>query len=568
MRTPTLATVLGVLTLHATFARADEPTPPTGSDSSSPTPSDAVTPPEPAPAEPPAAPAAQPAPTPDDLRDRIKELEDRVDEVEKQSALQRLEWSGDYRTTLGSYWYHGASPDSNPYARPTIVDLRNQEQWLHRVRLSVKAEPSSSFRFRGRFSVFKRFGTNTTTPSPQDFSQGRVPSDTSLRMDRFWLDWFITPDVALSFGRISYSDGSPAELRENLDKPDATWGLTMVDGEYETVDLTARIVPQLLVRGFYASWTFPRNDDLFSSSLFLDDGTKNLRILGGNADLTLPEAHLFAQLGAYYVPQFRPFAIPLPSPAYYMNPAANPSNAPPPLDGSLVFPSSLPDSLGSYGNLSLFAMVRDVAGFDLFVGGALGFLDPNNKAIRIAASRSTRWGSRSSTRRACRRKPRCSRWPARIRASSCTTRRETRRGSPGPRATSPSSSTSAVGGPCRPEAFTRRRSGSSTTTPRGTRFSFAQSTDLLTNKLAVRGSAWEAYLIQPITERAFLRFDWQYIDAQYTSGMPGNIAGATGFFGIPDSPMAPMSAHGGTSPPVDPGGQHLTALTMTLNTTF
>jgi hypothetical protein len=98
--------------------------------------------------------------------------------------------------------------------------------------------------------------------------------------------------------------------------------------------------------------------------------------------------------------------------------------------------------------------------------------------------------------------------------------------------------------------------------------SFAQPTDLLTNKLAVRGSAWEGYYIQPINESAFLRLDVQYIDANYTSGMPGNIAGATGFFGIPDNPMAPMSAHGGTSPPVAPGGQHLTALSMTMNATF
>jgi len=32
--------------------------------------------------------------------------------------------------------------------------------------------------------------------------------------------------------------------------------------------------------------------------------------------------------------------------------------------------------------------------------------------------------------------------------------------------------------------------------------------------------------------------------------------------------MAPMSAHGGTSAPVAPGGQHLTALSMTMNATF
>ena len=538
--------------------------------------------PEPEPAAPdvappislPGAPADPVAEETEQLRERTRELEKRVGELEKKSALTRLELSGDYRTSLARYWYHGDSPDSNPLipADHRVVDLENREQWLHRVRFLIKAQPSDRFRFRGRMSVFKRYGTNTTTPSPVDFSQGRVPSDTSVRMDRFWLDWFVTDKVALSFGRISYSDGSPAELRENLDKPDATWGLTMVDGEYETVDVTAQIAPPLLVRGFYASWAFPRNDDLFSSSLFLDSNVPNLRIIGGNVDLNLPEQKLFAQLGAYIVPKFRPFSIPLPNPAFYLNPAANPTNAPPPLDGSLVFPSTLPESLGSYANLSLFAMVRDVFGVDAFVGGALGFLRPNDEAIlyrgfdplgrtdanglpvevpmlTLVGADQGMWvpdgqgGLVYSTG---------------AKADHTTTFLYL-----GARWTLP------AGGMYAPKFGLEYN--------RASRYaiSFAQSGDLLTNKLATRGSAWEAYAIQPIGERAFLRLDWIYIDAKYTSGLPGNIAGATGFFGTPDNAMAPPdmavatgAAHGGTSPAVLPGGQHLHVLAATIHVNF
>lgn len=510
------------------------------------------------PAEP--TPPAVAIPIPTDAEEdkrRIRELEDRLDEVEKHSALQRLEWSGDYRTSLARYWYHGASPDSNPYARPTIIDGRTDEQWMHRARFMIKAQPSPNLRFRGRVSVFKRYGTNTTTPSPQEFAQGRVPSDTSLRMDRFWLDWFVTPRLALSFGRVSYSDGSPAELRENLEKPDATWGLTMVDGEYETFNVTAQLTPQVLVRSFYASWAFPRNDDLFSSSLFLDGDVKNLRIIGGNADFSFPSAKLFAQLGAYFVPQFRPFAIPLPNPAFYANPNANPTNVPPPLDGSLVFPSSLPSSLGSYGNLSVFVMLRELSGVDLFAGGSIGFLDPNGKAIKyrgFAPDGSeqpilTLVGADQGL------------WEYDSMGNPTTFRNEpasnlTKFVYLGGRWTLP------VGGTYAPKLGLEYNYGSRYS------ISFAQSTDLLTNKLATRGSAWEAYVIQPITGRAFLRLDWQYINAEYTSGMPGNIAGATGFFGSPDDPSSPMSAHGGTSPPVNPSGQNLHALSGTIHVNF
>jgi hypothetical protein len=473
----------------------------------------------------------EPAPVPaaDDvaaLRSRVRELEDRVDEVEKHASLQRLEWSGDYRTTLSSFWYHGASPDGNPYGPPVVIDDRNAEQWLHRVRLMIKAEPSKRFRFRGRASVFKRFGSNTVTPSPQDFSEGRIPRDTALRLDRFWLDWFITPEVALSFGRISYSDGSPAELRENLAQPDATWGMTMVDGEYETVDLTFQPSARVLLRGFYASWAFPRNDDLFSSNLFLNSGTDNLRIVGGNADFTVPEAKLFAQVGAYVVPQFRPFSIPIPNPM----PPANPGNAPPPLDGSLVFPSSMPDSLGRYANVSLFVMLRDIAGFDVFAGGALGLLDPNGKSIGYPLAPD---GSSVPVLQLASADPGASHLTKFFYA--------------GGRFTLP------VGATRAPKVGVEFNYGSRYN------ISFAQPTDTLTNKLANRGNAYEAYLIQPIDERAFVRLDWLYIDTKYTGG----------FFGAPDpDPASGQPPHGGTAPPVNPTGQTLHALSLTLHANF
>lgn len=509
------------LLVLARSARADEPVP------------------EPAPAEPPAEPPPDTTPAPatsapeapaDDrleaLKARVRELEDRVDEVEKHAALQRLELGGDYRTTLSSFWYHGASPDSNPYAPPTVIDDRNQEQWLHRVRLMLKAQPSSRFRFRGRMVVFKRFGANTATPSPQDFSESRIPRDTALRMDRFWLDWFLTPKLALSFGRISYSDGSPAELRENLVQPDATWGLTMVDGEYETVDLTYQPIRAVLLRGFYASWAFPRNDDLFSSNLFLNNGTDNLRIIGGNADIIVPTAKLFAQLGAYYVPKFRPFTIPIPNPM----PPANPGNNPPPLDGSLVFPTAMPDSLGSYANLSLFVMLRDLGGLDVFAGGALGFLDPNGEAIGYPLA------------------PDGSAVPVLALASAD-------RGASG---TTKFFYTGAryalpVGSARAPKIGAEYNYGSRY------HISFAQPTDTLTNKLANRGSAIEAYIIQPIDERTFLRASWLFIDTKYTGG----------FFGAPDpDPASGQPPHGGTAPPVNPDGQTLHALSLTLHASF
>lgn len=488
-------------------------------------------PPVPAPAPPDAVAAPPPTPAVDvvelgedlaELRHRAVELERRLEEVEKVAAGQRLEWSGDYRASVVSYRYHGEAPDGarNPDGSPVVQDLDNVEQWLHRLRFAIKAEPHPTLRVRARLAMFKRFGTNTATSFAQDSSESRIPRDTVMRIDRAWLDWFITPEVALSIGRISYADGSPAELREFSPKPDATWGQQMVDGEYDTIDLTVHPARAMLARLFYASWSFPRQDDLFSANLPLNDGTENLRIIGGNVDLyPLPDDDLTVQLGAYHVPQFRPFTIPL------RMPGPNPSNAPPPLDGSLRFPSAKPASLGRYSNVSVLAVWRDIerSGVDLFAAGALGILDPNGEAISYPLG------------------PNGEAVPVLTLASADSTDHLT--------------SFVFVGGRLRLPFGGARAPRVGVEYNRGSRYmiSFATPTANLTNKLAARGQAVEAYWIQPINKALFARLDWTFIDTAYVGG----------FFGPGHPAVAAM--FGGTARPID---QQLHAVSLTLDTRF
>ncbi len=277
--------------------------------------------------------AVPPPPPPEqdisDLTARLRDAEERLDKIENASDQQRIFWSGSYRTSVAGFKYKGPSPDGarDLMGQPIQVEDTNSEQRLHRLRLDLRAKPLPNVRFTGRLVMFKRFGQNSATPFPQDQGDTAIPRDTGLRVERAWLDWFITPNIALSAGRISYSDGPPAELTENLERADATWGQQMVDGEFDTVDLTVTLSDRILGRLFYASWAFARNDDLFSENLFLNSGTGNLRIYGGNIDIRTPElGDHFIQLGAYTVPKFRPFFVPIPNPGA----PPNPSGTPPP----------------------------------------------------------------------------------------------------------------------------------------------------------------------------------------------------------------------------------------------
>ncbi len=477
----------------------------------------------------------------EELEERLRQTEDLLDEVETRSLLQRVQWSGDYRTLLTHGRYSGPSPDGarDSMGRPIGVDLQNDEQWLHRVRLNLEANPYKDLRFTGRLTMFKRFGTNTATLFAQDSSESRIPRNSSMRLERAWVDWFIHDKVALSMGRVSYSNGSPGELRENLAESDATWGMQMVDGEYETVNLTFSPSENLLMRTFYASWAFPQEEDINSLYLPLTNGTKNLRIIGGNIDFKAPSLGAFSQLGFYVVPKFRPFTVPTSNP----NPPPNPGNAPPPFDGSLVFPSSKPHYLGSYANLSALVLFKDLggSGLDLFASAAIGFLKPEpGAAIRYNIGPPDMAGNPTefpllglASAEKC--------WTADpmvglVPKAECDTTK-TYFGYFGARYTLPLDS---VRSP---------KLGFEYNFASRHWISFNQPRADLSNKLANRGSSFEGYVIVPFHEKLFARLHALVIQSDYGGG----------FFGaIPES-------FGGTAPPTD---AKLTVIGATLDASF
>lgn len=305
-------------------------------------------------------------PTKQEMLQRIEELEDIVAELERKSVLQRISWSADYRLTLSSYHYEGESPDGarNPDGTPRKVELDNLEQWTHRARLSLQADPTAKLRFRARLAVFKRFGDNSFGPVLES-STGRVPRDVTARFDRFWVDWFLSERWSVSLGRISTTDGSPSELRENLDRPASTLSLDLVDREYDAVAVTYQ-VGRLLVRGFYLPWQFQRSDDLYGTLPFLARDTQPMRTFGAALQYrsSTPSVPNF-DLTAFLSPRFR---------------------ALPPLDlpvnGELVAPSKVPSSLGLVGGATALLLWREmVRGLDAFVAGSFSYVDPNDSAV-------------------------------------------------------------------------------------------------------------------------------------------------------------------------------------------
>ena len=457
--------------------------------------------------EPVVAAESVPEPEPDEsdlsLQDQIFELEERLDSVERATVLDRIHLGGDFRFIYNAVWYEGPTP--NPYDRvdpmaPVTRTIRqtNPEIWSMRFRIQFRAEPVDSVRVTARLSMYKIFGDADSPAFIQDSMSTRLPRDAGVRFDTAWLDWFATDWLSFSGGRIAYSGGNPAELRNNSDVRQGTWGLHMVDGEYDTVNMTfnmSRLVDEWYLRFFYASWFNDNDDDVFGGFPFLNSGTQPLRIVGGNLDLKIPGlGRNFVQLGYYIVPKFRPFTIPIPDPAF--DPSADYTRAPAPLNGSLLFPSQMPSSLGTYQNASALLQFYDIGGIglDLFAAGAIGFLDPNDEAIGFELP-NPMTGERATT-------------PFLV-LTSAGDDGKTYFAYAGFRYTLPW------------EALNETKLGFEWNYGSRYMLSFAVQTDQLLTKLATRGMAYEAYLIVPVNEHLYFRASYMFIDGRYQGGFFG-----------------------------------------------
>jgi Protein of unknown function (DUF3373) len=450
----------------------------------------AETEPEAAAAEP--APAEAPVPvTESELLSRVEELEDIVQELERKAAVQKIGWSADYRVTLSSFKYKGESLDGsrNPDGTRKQIEVRNVEQWTHRVRLSMQADPIPQLRFRARLVAFKRFGDTSASPLV-DGAQARLPRDAAARFDRFWIDWALTDDFRVSVGRVSTTDGSPAELRENMEHPAATISLGLVDSEYDAFVLTYQAGP-LLLRGAYLAWQFQRDDDPFGAFPFLAKDENPVRVYAASVLLRPEDPGLPSfELTGYINPEFGQIY-----PVVFLGP-----------DGAPLRPSKVPKSFGSLGAATALFLWRDIGKrLDVFASGSVSFADPNGQALEYPIG------------------PDGASVPVFALVSSDRDKHLGYHAYVGGRLALP------FGGTRAPKLGLEATYGSRYVT------TFVTPTTDLVSRIGVRGRTYDAYVIQPIYPQLFARLSYTLLDYDYAPPVGGGLG--------------PVAAFGGTAPP-------------------
>jgi len=280
------------------------------------------------------------------------------DKLHEALSSDRLLWSGEYRTVVNNI--HHQDRSSRPDGTSEDADLWFANMWSHRLRLWMRYDINARLRFVGRAVVYKNFGESDEAPFIQDAAASRYPRDTTLRLERMYFDWFVTDWLVLTLGRVASPEGPPAELKENT-RRSATWGVQMVEGEYESILLTARLgrwLEDAYLRVFYSPF--------FSDSesvAYMDDGIRQLNIWGMLYEMKIPGlGDNLWQVGAVHIPSFRPMRLPL---------------------GGTLPSEPLPAQLGSYTNVNSLVQYLNIANSGLDVFGALSvvWLHPNEERL-------------------------------------------------------------------------------------------------------------------------------------------------------------------------------------------
>jgi hypothetical protein len=156
------------------------------------------------------------------LQDDMDELTDILDEVERKSLMDRLEFRAELRTRFD--WYDFTGHDTITFTSEKIGD--EKQETVHtlptnRLRLNLYTGIGSWLKFHSRLSMTHIWADDDSPIYPEInlINESRIPSDIALKVERVYADIFFEPienlPMALTFGRLPTTDGFPTNLRED-----------------------------------------------------------------------------------------------------------------------------------------------------------------------------------------------------------------------------------------------------------------------------------------------------------------------------------------------------------------
>ena len=188
---------------------------------------------------------------------RLADLEDRLDDVEFQSGLDKINFGLDFSTGGGESWYK----ISERYSGTTLIPEQKysaHNKWGMELHLNMNAPINDYTKFYGRLSMAKNYGMmdKNGVHQPLDIDAGRDlrTSGQSLYVTRAYVDLFLSKEIVATLGRQPGTDGPGSNLRNNALRQ-ATYPALLFNtlGDAAVISYKPRFLKQLqfVVRGAY-----------------------------------------------------------------------------------------------------------------------------------------------------------------------------------------------------------------------------------------------------------------------------------------------------------------------------
>jgi hypothetical protein len=208
-------------------------------------------------------------------KEYIEDVEEFTENTETRILEDKLKFGLGFKTNLDNF--------SKKYANGKNVHSTNI--WSNKLMLNAKANITDDMRFNARLSMYKYWGSSYTHPySSYDNMQGRVPADSSIYVERAYLDWFFNKDgkmpMALTIGRQPSSDGPSHQFKDNTTRK-ATYSALLYDGAADGVVFTFNLSKLLDYKGTYLRFGYAKGFGYNESA----NGIGNAYVGASNSDL-------------------------------------------------------------------------------------------------------------------------------------------------------------------------------------------------------------------------------------------------------------------------------------------
>ncbi len=406
------------------------------------------------------------------LEKDVGDIYDTLDQVESKSLQDKINFGAELRTRVDNFKVENHTFFSNG----TTGSGSNDNAWSNRFRLNMDAKIQKNLLFTGRLAVYKNFADSDYTAAPLagDANAAQIPDNTSLKLDRAYIDWIpegMPVPLALTFGRHPSSEGPPIEMKENR-KRQSTYPGLLFDGEADGIVATIGLER-------YLGW---KNSGLRFAygKAYQDDDNINpyLDNPGG-----LDDANIYAAFFETEIPGV-PKSLLVLSALRANDLVADFGTAIPGLTGAA--------NVGDMDLYGIHAQADDIAGsgIDFFVSTGLNKSHPNGQTISYGPMALGLLDNDGTTSH--------SGWAVYT----------------GLRYTIASS------------RFNNPKLGFEYNHGSDYWFSFTQGSTELYNKLATRGDAYDVYYIQPFNDNLFMRVGYTLVNYNY--GLSGFQVGDFG----------------------------------------